>query len=173
MWCNHMHYSGVAGPWQRIQECCVQPTFTVQLPRHCCEHHFCGQITVCFCIWSVPKQSGHRHLCTSLTHQLLWSSSCVGPQHGGLVCVMERETINLWQLVIGVVRGKEPFIVSLVFFSWLNIFLGSFPFLTCFGLVLWFFCWPSGCLSHWKAVTSAQCHREDVLLILSCGLDSF
>lgn len=25
------------------------PHFPVQLPRYSCEHHFCGQITVCFC----------------------------------------------------------------------------------------------------------------------------
>lgn len=172
MWCNHLHYSGVAGPWQ----CCMPPTFPSTAPKTLLWTPFLWPdnclLLFTFCIWLVPKQPGHGHLCTSLSHQLLWSSSCMGSQHGGLVCVMVRKTLNLWGLVLVVLRGKELFIVSLVFFLWPNIFLGSFLFLTCFGLVLWFFCWPSGCLSHWKAVTLAQCHRKDMLSMLSCGLDS-
>lgn len=135
MWCNHMHYSGVAGPWQF----CMHPKCRktqVQLPRHSCEHHFCGQITVCLRSHFVCDLFRNNQAISICAHHWVTSfsvsSSCVGSQHGGLVCVMVREALNLWGLVLGVVRGKELSVVSLVFFSWSSIFLGCFPFLVWF-----------------------------------------
>lgn len=80
---------------QNLDSAVYIPHFPVQLPRCSCEHHFCGQIAVCFCSHFVYDLFQNNQDIAIRAHPWVTSfsvsSSCVGSWRGGLVCIMVRK----------------------------------------------------------------------------------